>query len=115
MGKNAASNSLVDRRQVEPDDEVTVHGPAPSDHRMREFLLFQGFPNLRGKMSARLNLRRHLCPPGLKHVPEEPERERSALLHWPCARPRPARAAAFMVHEAVNEADVELVETRLVS
>ena len=64
------------------------------------------------EMSADLDLRRHLCPPGLKQVPEEPERKPPALRSGPPAALGPTWAAAFMTHEVVKEADAEGVETR---
>ena len=99
-------------RQVEPDDEVAAQAPVQSDHRTRISPLFQGIPELRREMSTGLDLRGHLGPPGLKQVPEEPDCKPPALLHGPPGAPGPARAVAFMAHEEVKEADVELVETR---
>ncbi len=93
VGKKAIQDSLVGRRQgnvrqVEPDDEVAAQGPALYDHRACVSPLFQEIPELHREMSADLDLRRHLCPPGLEQVPEEPERKP------PAERPRPSRCSA---------------------
>ena len=117
MGKKATLNAFVglcqgNVRQVEPDDEVVAQGPAPSDHRTRVSPLFQEFPELHREMSAGLDLRRNICPPGLEQMPEEPERKPPAPPTGLPAAPMSARAVAFMAHEVVKKADVEGVETR---
>ena len=119
VGKKATLNAFIgfrqgNVRQVEPDDEVTAQGPALYDHRACVSLLFQGVPEPCREMSAGLDLRRHICPPGLEQVPEEPECKSPAVLPGLPAAPGPTWAVAFMAHEAVHEADVELVETRTV-
>ena len=117
VGKKAIPDSLICRRQgnvrqVEPDDEVAAQGPAPNDQRTRVSLLFQGIPELHREISAGLDLRRNICPPGLEQVPEEPERKSPAVLPGLPAVPMPSWTVAFMAHETVKKVDVELVETR---
>ncbi len=118
-GKKATPNAFVglcqgNVRQVEPDNDVAAQGLAPLDHRTRVFPLFQEIPELHREMSAGLGLRRNLCPPGLEQVPVEPECKSPAVLSGLPAAPGPTWAVAFMAHEAIHEADVELVETRTV-
>ena len=119
VGKKATPNAFVglcqgNVRQVEPDDDVAAKGPAPLDHRACVFPLFQGIPELHREISAGLDLRRNICPPGLEQVPEEPERKSPAVLPGLPAVPMPSWTVAFMAHETVKKVDVELVETRTV-
>ena len=67
---------------------------------------------MRREMSAGLDLREHLGPPGLKQVPEEPDRQSPAVPTGPRASPGSVRATAFMAHESFHEADVERVEAQ---
>ena len=117
VGEKAAPNALVgcrqgNVRQVEPDEEVTAQVPARNDHRTRVSLHFQGLPELHGEMSSGLDLRRRLRVPGLEQMPEEADRKIPLILSRPLADPMPARAMAYMAHEAVNEADVERFEAQ---
>ena len=95
-------------RQEEPDNEVATQVPAQSDHQTRVSQLFLEIPELHREISAGLVLRGHLGPPDLNQVPEEPDLMQPALPTGPPATPRPARAAAFMAHEAVREAEMPI-------
>lgn len=117
MGKNAAPDALVsfrrgNARQGEPENEVAARDPALPDRRSGASLLFQGFPELRRETTTGLDLRGRFGLPGLEQMPEEPERKLPALPSRHPAGPMPPRAAAFMTHEAVRAADVELVESQ---
>jgi len=64
------------------------------------------------EMSASLDLRGHLRPPGSGQLPEEPGREPLAPRYGPVASSAAPPKAASIAHEAVKEVDVEGVETR---
>ena len=117
VGEKAAPNALVgcrqgNVRQVEPDEEVTAQVPARNEHRTRVSLHFQELPELHGEMSSGLDLRRHLRVPDLEQMPEEADRKISLIRSGPLADPMPARAMAYMAHEAVNQADVERFQAK---
>lgn len=115
VGEKAAPDALVDRRhgnvrQVPPDDEVPAQIPGSVDCRGGISLLPQGFQELRREMSAGFDLRRRFRMPGLEQMPAEPDRKMPLASSGPPAGPVPARAMAFMTHEAVKKVDVEPVE-----